>query len=160
MAYTIAVTTAKPSERDSFGKGNIVGVLRPSLPIMLRRAVPWCPTSTFGIPGVLRWLSFKRPYPPRDGAENHHDRELGHYMDPDLVCRRVRCDRIDNAISAASSIAKLTLWTLELCPNRAVFRDDRVLLARQRDLRCIHHARLRFRRFYLYALRFPRIAFP
>ena len=34
------------------------------------------------------------------------------------------------------------------------------LLARQRDLRCIHHARLRFRRFYLYALRISRIAFP
>ena len=40
MAYTIAVTTAKPSERDSFGKGNIVGVIAPESANNAKRRCP------------------------------------------------------------------------------------------------------------------------
>ena len=58
MAYTIAVTTAKPSERDSFGKGNIVGVIAPESANNAKEGGALVPTLAFGIPGSAEMAVF------------------------------------------------------------------------------------------------------
>ncbi len=58
MAYTIAVTTAKPSDRDSFGKGNIVGVIAPESANNAKEGGALVPTLAFGIPGSAEMAVF------------------------------------------------------------------------------------------------------
>lgn len=58
MAYTIAITTARPSERDSFGKGNIVGVIAPESANNAKEGGALVPTLAFGIPGSAEMAVF------------------------------------------------------------------------------------------------------
>ncbi|MDB9862653.1 tripartite tricarboxylate transporter permease [Litorivicinus sp.] len=58
MAYTFAVTTAKPEDRDSFGKGNIIGVIAPESANNAKEGGALVPTLAFGIPGSAEMAVF------------------------------------------------------------------------------------------------------
>jgi putative tricarboxylic transport membrane protein len=58
MAYTLAISTAKPEDKESFGKGNITGVIAPESANNAKEGGALVPTLAFGIPGSAEMAVF------------------------------------------------------------------------------------------------------
>ncbi len=58
MAYTLAVASAKPADRESFGQGNIIGVIAPEASNNAKEGGALVPTLAFGIPGSAEMAVF------------------------------------------------------------------------------------------------------
>jgi putative tricarboxylic transport membrane protein len=58
LSYSMTVQAAKESEKDSFGKGNIKGVIAPEAAINAKDCSALIPTLAFGIPGGVEMAVF------------------------------------------------------------------------------------------------------
>jgi putative tricarboxylic transport membrane protein len=118
LSYSMTVQAAKEKERDSFGKGNIKGVIAPEAAINAKDCSALIPTLAFGIPGGVEMAVFM-------GILIVHGMQPGPLM---LVDHQVEIYGLIWALTASCVLASFVGLLLVRPLSRVTLLDSQILV--------------------------------
>ncbi len=118
LSYSMTVQAAKESEKDSFGKGNIKGVIAPEAAINAKDCSALIPTLAFGIPGGVEMAVFM-------GILIVHGMQPGPLM---LVDHQVEIYGLIWALTASCVLASFVGLLLVRPLSRVTLLDSQILV--------------------------------
>jgi putative tricarboxylic transport membrane protein len=118
LSYSMTVQAAKETEKDSFGKGNIKGVIAPEAAINAKDCSALIPTLAFGIPGGVEMAVFM-------GILIVHGMQPGPLM---LVDHQVEIYGLIWALTASCVLASFVGLLLVRPLSRVTLLDSQILV--------------------------------